>query len=180
MVTSARRVTRWRACGSACTTNVAALPGASGDPQDPSDDVRVGFTGTQTGLADSQVAALARVLVELGVSVLRHGSCIGGDAWAHYLARVIGARVELHPPVDRSRAADVDMFPGERVHRLRPYLVRNRHIVDACYVLVACPREEHGETDRSGTWSTVRYTRRVGRPVIVVRPSGRIERECCE
>jgi predicted Rossmann fold nucleotide-binding protein DprA/Smf involved in DNA uptake len=47
-------------------------------------------------------------------------------------------------------------------------------------VLVACPREEHGEETRSGTWSTVRYARRVGRPVIVVRPSGRIERECYE
>ena len=37
-----------------------------------------------------------------------------------------------------------------------PYLTRNKQIVDASEVLVACPQSAKEEM-RSGTWSTVRY-----------------------
>lgn len=138
---------------------------------------RVGFTGTQVGLTDSQIAALARTLVNLGCAVLHHGSCVGADAQAHYIARVMGAAVELHPPLNTSKMARCSMLAGEWTHASAPYLARNRAIAEATEVLVACPREETGEELRSGTWATVRYARKLGRPVYIVRPSGRVEQE---
>lgn len=56
-----------------------------------------------------------------------------------------------------------------------PYLQRNKVIVDRCGVLVAAPGEAQ-EQLRSGTWSTIRYARRVGRPVIMVLPDGTVVR----
>lgn len=138
---------------------------------------RVGFTGTQVGCADVQVAALARTLDALGCKVLHHGDCIGADATAHHIARAMGARVELHPPRNGTKRAHCEMLPGETTHPAKEYIPRNHDIVDATAVLVACPKEEEGEELRSGTWATVRYARRRHRPVYVVRPSGRVEEE---
>ena len=50
----------------------------------------------------------------------------------------------------------------------KPYLDRNRDIVDACEVLLATP--DGPERLRSGTWSTVRYARKIGKPVEVRLP----------
>jgi hypothetical protein len=50
---------------------------------------------------------------------------------------------------------------GDVVLTPRPYLVRNRHIVDASSVLIATPKGD--EELRSGTWSTVRYARKIRR-----------------
>ena len=139
--------------------------------------IDIGFTGTQVGPTDSQIAATTRTFVELGMTRLHHGSCIGADAWAHYLARVMGSAVELHPPSITSKMARCEMLSGEVTHRPRPYLDRNHDIVDCSLSLVANPKEEEAEELRSGTWATVRYARRLGRPVRIVRPSGRVDLE---
>jgi hypothetical protein len=52
---------------------------------------------------------------------------------------------------------------------LRPPLVRNRNIVDACTILTAAPRSTAEEL-RSGTWSTVRYARAHMVPDIILKP----------
>jgi hypothetical protein len=57
---------------------------------------------------------------------------------------------------------------------VRPYLDRNREIVDNTDVLVACPAGP--EERRSGTWSTIRHALRWGVPVILCWPDGRAER----
>lgn len=138
---------------------------------------RIGFTGTQVGCTDSQIAALTRTLVSLAPDVLHHGSCIGADAQAHYLARVMGVAVEKHPPRITSKMARCPMLPGEVTHAPEDYLVRNRAIVAATIILVACPKEETGEEIRSGTWATVRYARKLKREVHIVRPSGYVKTE---
>jgi len=138
---------------------------------------RIGFTGTQIGCTDVQVAALARTLAALGCKVLHHGDCIGADEVAHRIARAMGARVELHPPRNGTKRARCEMLPGETTHPAKEYIPRNHDIVNATTVLVACPKEEEGEELRSGTWATVRYARKLHRPVYIVRPSGRVEEE---
>jgi hypothetical protein len=137
---------------------------------------RVGFTGTQIDCTPTQVVALARTLVELGLDVLHHGDCIGADETAHRIVRAMGARIELHPPRVASKRARCEVVRGEVVHPTDEYLSRNHAIVNLTTVLVACPKEESGEVTRSGTWATVRYARKLGRPVVIVRPSGRVER----
>lgn len=143
-------------------------------------DRDVGFTGTQQGCAERQLAALVGLLRQLqkrGVVRLRHGACIGADEQAHAVARRIGLGVFKHPPSDTSKMAECPMLPGEETAEPDEYLKRNRAIVDGAPILVATPKEEEGEALRSGTWATVRYARKKGRVVYIVRPSGKIERE---
>lgn len=141
----------------------------------------VGFSGTRHGLTVAQIAALARVLVDLAPSRVAHGVCVGGDEVAHRIARALGVPVDHHHGVgaggDRTWRAAVDVLRGDVVHPEAPHLARNATIAAACDVLVAAPREEHGESARSGTWWAVRSARRLGRPVVIVRPSGSVERE---
>lgn len=136
------------------------------------DDPRTGFTGTRHGLTPPQRNAL---LSEIGVlhGWLHHGDCVGADAYAHALAVSFGLLVQIHPPIAPElrawcRDADVVLEPA-------PHLVRNRAIVDATKLLIATPVSE--EVLRSGTWSTVRYARRIGRPVVLVMPDGSVRRE---
>lgn len=141
----------------------------------------VAFTGTRYDLPAAQVAALARVLRDLAPSRLAHGCAQGADEMAWRIARAMGVPVDHYPGVgaggSRVWRGACDVQPGDLAHAEAPMLRRNRAIVDTGDVLVACPREERGEALRSGTWSCVRYARRVGRDIVIVRPSGAVERE---
>ena len=106
--------------------------------------VVVGFTGTREGCTDAQAAAMAGLLHDLRCSVLHHGDCVGADAQAHEAARSLGVPVELHPPSSPQWRAFCRMLPGEVVRPELDYIERNRAIVHACAVLVACPKEEEG------------------------------------
>lgn len=121
----------------------------------------VAFSGSRHPLPAAQVAAVAREFVALGLTRLHHGVCRNG----------VGAGG------DRTWRGECDVMRGDVVHAEAGHLARNGVIAAAGEVLVAAPREEHGETLRSGTWWTVRAARRLGRPVAIVRPSGRVERE---
>lgn len=132
----------------------------------------LGFTGTQFGMTAAQRASLRRLLVERHVTVLHHGDCVGADAQAHEVALELGIAVELHPPSDESRRAYCR--GARRVHPARPYLVRNRAIVESTAALVATPRGDF-EVRRSGTWTTVRYARHLRARLTVIWPDGRVE-----
>ncbi len=54
-------------------------------------------------------------------------------------------------------------------------LTRNARMVAAASVVIACP--DGPERVRSGTWSTVREARRMGRAVTIVWPSGEVTTE---
>lgn len=145
----------------------------------------IGITATQTGCTEEQVArARTGLYVRLHyitshyhrvVVALAHGDCIGGDAQMHAVAREFGIAVQLHPPINPAKRAWCQMLPGEIVMPPDEYIARNHAIVDSVRFLIALPKEEHGEELRSGTWATVRYARKIGRPGIIVRPSGRTE-----
>ncbi len=133
--------------------------------------MRVGFTGTRRGMTPGQLAAvsfLLRAWSRVAILEVHHGGCRGADLEFHALARP--HRRHVHPGPGSSRSGDV-VYPVP-CHgsggRGSPYLVRNRDIVDACEVLVAAPGGP--EVVRSGTWATIRYARRVGRPVVLLRP----------
>lgn len=140
---------------------------------------RVGFTGTQNGMTDSQfryvVTVLAmRALVTSTVAFeqaeFHHGDCVGADAEASLVARAMGFRVVMHPPVDPSKRA----FTIANVTRPpAPYLKRNEAIVDETDMLLATPATAREQT-RSGTWATIRYALKNGKHVIVIKPDGSV------
>ncbi len=132
---------------------------------------RVGFTGSAKGLMPKQgrvLEALLRQLWEQGAGEFHHGDCVGADESAHRMAKKLGYRVVVHPPsvgAKRAFCYDAIILPA------RPYLIRNRDIVNASDVLLAAP-DEYDEVLRSGVWSTVRYARRLERPRILIFPNG--------
>lgn len=136
--------------------------------------MKLGVTATRQGTTPRQRDAFRTVVQVLNPSEFHHGDCVGGDEESHRIVSEIlpDVQIYVHPPEDPKHRAFVD-GPSARVRILgtRPYLDRNRDIVDAVEVLVAMPAEEV-EKLRSGTWATVRYARRIGKQVIVIAPDG--------
>jgi hypothetical protein len=130
--------------------------------------MRVGFTGTQRGMTNAQLATF-RSLVRGWRGEFHHGDCVGADEQAHAFAAEVGLKTVCHPPINESKRAftrnDVTLEPKE-------YLDRNKDIVRDTEILVATPGEFE-EQLRSGTWSTVRYARRMGRGIWIVPPDGK-------
>lgn len=132
--------------------------------------MEVGFTGSSERVTQAQEAGVRRVL-RRNVGEFHHGDCIEGDAKAHAIALDLGCEVHLHPPTNPVKRA---FCTGATIiHPPAEYLVRNRHIVDATQKLIACPKGP--EETRSGTWSTVRYALKRGKPVCIIWPDGSIE-----
>jgi hypothetical protein len=134
--------------------------------------VRIGITATREGLTDAQARALAEFFT--AAPEVHHGDCVGGDERAHGVAQAAGCRIVIHPPIwDSARAFCTG---AAETREPLPYLNRNHRIVDETETLVALPKQERGEERRSGTWATVRYARGLRRPVVIIRPSGQVER----
>lgn len=140
--------------------------------------IHVGFTGTQVGMNNAQGMSVKNVLFGLQRSFWgHHGDCIGADAQFHVICRsfqlLCGGVTGHVPDNDKKRAFcqfDVEAEPRE-------YLVRNRDIVNVSDIMIATPRQADEQPFGSGTWYTVRYARRVKKPLALVLPSGRIEYE---
>lgn len=137
--------------------------------------MRVGFTGTQLGTTPQQLSSLWIVLGQLKpVEEFHHGDCIGSDAEAHDLVRRIfdDSVIVIHPPTIETKRA----FKGADIYRdPKDYMDRNQDIVNETDILIATPAEDE-EKIRSGTWSTIRKARKRGMSVVLIYPSGSIDR----
>jgi hypothetical protein len=133
----------------------------------------IGFTGTQQGMTAAQKLAL-RSLLDGGAGEFHHGDCVGADDEAHDIANECGYAIILHPPTNGSKRAWREM-PRHMMRPEKPYLDRNKDIVRETASLIAAPAEPE-EQLRSGTWSTVRFARRQGKPVFLILPDGTVQR----
>jgi hypothetical protein len=134
------------------------------------DKIIVGFTGTREGMTTYQKNAIRQMMIDVNVLMGHHGDCIGGDEEFDYICHDFELPVHLHPPDDpRYRAFCMDFY---RTEEPRPYLVRNRVIVNSVNLLIAAPKEtfEPMAARGQGTWSTIRYARQVGRLLRIVWP----------
>ncbi len=136
--------------------------------------MKIGFTGTSKGMTKEQKYAFRTLLDKLySVKEFHHGDCIGADAEAHeimvlrYGTTII---IHIHPPDYSAKQAFCDA-PSSFIHPSKPYLDRNKDIVNACDSLIATP--EGPEITRSGTWSTIRYARKFYRPIYIIMPDGK-------
>jgi hypothetical protein len=135
--------------------------------------VRVGFTGTQHSgvVTDVRLRKLRDKLRRLrrnGADEFHHGDCLGMDAIAAELARLVGYRLVAYPGhIVRARAntkADVR-------HPPKYTLDRNHDIVDAVQLMLAVPEDPERELwgrAGGGTWATVHYAQKVGRKVVLL------------
>lgn len=133
--------------------------------------MKIGFTGTQRGMTREQKDTFLILLNRMVVTEFHHGDCIGADADAHDEVRVwTMAKVVIHPPVYSSKRA---FKKGEAVMPVLPYLVRNKNIVKASETMIATPGEVE-EQLRSGTWSTIRFARKLRRQLYIIYPNGSV------
>lgn len=135
------------------------------------DEYRFGFSGTHLGMSEAQKAFLRTFLLG-SVGEFHHGDCVGADSQAHDIAVECGYCPILHPPTNYSKRAWKDV-PSHLMRPERPYLTRNREIVNETVALIAAPAEME-EQPRGGTWFTVRYARKLGRPIVLVFPNGMV------
>lgn len=135
----------------------------------------IGFTGTRKGMTADQYCSVVEILGqrEPGVWFAHHGDCMGADSDFHRIAASLGAHVVGHIPIDNAMRAFCQVT--EFAHP-KPYAARNADIVRESDVMIACPAEST-EQQRGGTWMTIRMARKAGKPLAIVWPDGRVEKE---
>lgn len=135
--------------------------------------MKLGLTATRKGITAAQRDAFAALLKNWQISELHHGDCTGGDEQADALARAAGVKIVIHPP-DSRRLRAFCFRVGDEIREPKSYLVRNHDIVNESDRLVALP---FGRTEvlRSGTWATIRYAHKQGKPVFIIHHDGKGE-----
>lgn len=133
--------------------------------------MKIGFTGTQIGLTDFQLNSLIEIVSGLDdITESHEGDCIGADEEFVAVCRAIipDTIIHCHPPskADKQAFAEYDIM-----HNKYEFLVRNRHIVRESDLMIACPKWTK-EILRSGTWATVRFARKQGKPIVIIWPDG--------
>lgn len=133
--------------------------------------MKIGFTGTRVGMSPLQTTMLTMIVVSLkSITEFHHGDCVGADEQALKCIQVLkipGLRCICHPPVvDRYRARTTT---NDEVRTRKSFLERNKDIVNECDILIAAPGGMV-EVIRSGTWSTIRFARKQGKPVVPIFP----------
>lgn len=140
----------------------------------------LGFTGTREGMTDKQKSVVDFILQDWAPSLVRHGDCIGADHDFHVLAYYRSILVDIHPPIKEEYRARCDRLYTNinKVWTPKPYLDRDRDIVDTSTALVATPKEYKNKL-RSGTWYTFRYAKKVwadsGKRIAIVFPDGTVD-----
>lgn len=135
----------------------------------------IGFTGTRNGMTPPQRASVRQVLLHHLVSnpgtSMRalHGDCVGADADFHALAREQGIEVCCRPCTFdgmRARSGAPELAPP------KPPMQRNRDIVADADLMIACPPNHTPIKRGSGTWATIGFAQRAGKPLTIVFPDG--------
>lgn len=135
-----------------------------------------GVTGTRNGMTDEQMASVRDVLLYLdvvGFRTMHNGDCVGVDEQMYWLWKKHGAIVHGHPPTDNRYRANLRF---DRCENAKPYLDRNRDIVDRSRILIVCPGQMT-EQVRSGTWATYRYAKATDKRRIIIYSDGSVKKE---
>jgi hypothetical protein len=140
---------------------------------------RIGVTATRKGLSVVQVEIVSRWL-SMSMEEARgagtiisiaHGDCIGGDATIDARAQYVGAYRIVHPGPGEYRAYCL----ADEIAEPKPFLDRDRDIVEETEELWAFPGGMSEQQRGSGTWYTVHYAQKHNTPVTIVWPNGTVE-----
>lgn len=134
--------------------------------------MKIGVTGSRSTPTAVQRENL--LLALLTAQEVHHGCCVGADALAHDICRERAIDVVVYPPDDHKHVYAMGL-KADRLMPEKPYLLRNRDIVDSVDRLIAVPSAP--ERLRSGTWATVRFARNLGKQVTILWPDGSVTEE---
>jgi hypothetical protein len=153
----------------------------------------LGFTGTLMGMTPEQKTVAELRIAGLRPNVFIHGGAAGADTDVH--------RIVIHrlPPNDLPHTIEIypEDSPLRRRHRYWRFpehriaakasgrdlilhdpdkpLARNLIIVQRCDHLLATPASRKEMMRGSGTWATIRYARKAGKPHTIIWPDGEVE-----
>lgn len=149
----------------------------------------LGFTGTRKGMTPEQLATLNLEMDNPGLDIddnsppkLIHGGAEGADETMDSLCCFRTQEpIEVYPCTwERYQYwVNKDKFStiiNRIVHQVKPPLVRNKIIVERAALMIATPYTMEEEL-RSGTWATLRYARKLNKPITIIFPDGSIQRE---
>lgn len=125
--------------------------------------MKIGVTGTRSGMTDAQLSSVALFLFDERASELHHGDCVGVDVEVAELAKKLNYRVVCHPPIKDDLRA---YHASDEIREPLSYFARNRKIVDECDLLLVVPYQKTHQTS-GGTWYTHDYAVKQGKPVLV-------------
>lgn len=136
--------------------------------------INIGFTGTRKGLTSQQIEMLTSLLKNTFETNFYHGDCIGADEEAHYIALANGANITI-APCDLTHLRAYCRGARKICDPKKP-LDRNKDIVDSSNIVIACP-DSNIEKQRSGTWATIRYARKMKKYIVIIYPDGSVKEE---
>ena len=137
----------------------------------------VGFTGTQAGMGLLQKRIFCGIINHIKPSAFHHGDCCGADADAHKIIQAMGIPIVIHPPSDSKKRAWCPLVLtrapalSDKCLKAKQYIPRNHDIVDAADFMIGIPRLKF-EEQRSGTWATIRYSRKIHKDCCIIYPDG--------
>jgi hypothetical protein len=117
-------------------------------------------------LSDDQKSEIKNILskIDKPITVL-HGDCVGADTEFHNLCSELRIEIHIFPPDDDKLRG---FNKSDTIMQPKPYLKRNEDIVKKCDILIACPIDKNKEILRSGTWSTIRKAKKLGKIVYLL------------
>lgn len=133
---------------------------------------RLGVTASRKGLTEHQVDGFTHLVKVVNPFEFHDGDCIGGDEQAHAIVREQAPRCYMvgHPPENKKQRAGLVY---NREHPAKGYVKRNQEIVDMSTKIIAMP-DSKKEKQRSGTWATIRYARKIGADLSILYPDGTV------
>jgi len=128
--------------------------------------MKVGVTGTRSGMNKRQQQEFTDFLNELGSGEFHHGDCVGVDVEAARIAEKLGWKTVCHPPIKDDLRAFHD---SDEFREPKSYFARNRNIVDETDVLLVIPYQDSHQS-HGGTWYTHDYAKKKDKPLHVIFP----------
>lgn len=139
--------------------------------------VKIGVTGTRSGMTDFQRTSVNKFLFVCHISgkhhsdieikhELHHGDCVGVDVETAELAKKFDYKIVCHPPVKDDLRA---FFKSDETREPMNYFARNRNIVDECDHLLVVPYQMEWQSN-GGTWYTHDYAKKKGKPLTIFWP----------
>lgn len=128
--------------------------------------MKIGVTGTRSGMTLEQFADVHVFLAQTNGAELHHGDCVGVDVEVAEMAQQLGYKIVCHPPEKSDLRA---WFTSDETRECFSYFKRNRNIVDECDLLIVVPYQTEPQTE-GGTWYTHDYAVKTSKPLKIFYP----------
>ena len=147
----------------------------------------LGFTGSRHGLTEIQKKVLIDNIIEFRYNEILNfktdinkpfnsldGCCIGADDIFYNICDMLSFNTIGYPGFYSTHPMRSKILRN-RMKAVKSPLQRNKNIVYNSNLMIACPNTKE-EIKRSGTWATIRYTKQLIKPLIIIYPDGNIEK----